>query len=129
MLSDIDLLLRRSLLHLILGLRYLFDHIGLCLHLTTRCYPTLLILLNPAYLIVLATVRALPLLGLHLMVVTLVTNLIFAITWIELLLHLFEIYPADVANIIPSNPIALVGELGERLVLCTSLTICAFLAA
>jgi hypothetical protein len=61
---------------------------------------------------VLATVRALPLFGLYLMIVTLMTNLIFAIAWIKLLLNVFEISLADVANVIPSDSIALAHELG-----------------
>ena len=59
----------------------------------------------------LAAVRALPLLGLYLVIVTPVTNLIFAIARIKLLLHIFEISLAHVANIIPSDPVALAGEL------------------
>jgi hypothetical protein len=46
------------------------------------------------------------------MIVTLMTNLIFAIAWIKLLLNVFEISLADVANVIPSDTIALAHELG-----------------
>ena len=107
MLSDVDLLLYGALIHLILGLRYLFDQIEPCLWLAAWRYPALLVLLDPAHLIVLAAVWALPLLCLYLMIVTPITNLIFAIAWIKLLLDVFEVSLAHVADIIASNPIAL----------------------
>jgi len=134
-LSDVDLLLGGALVHLILGLRYLFNQLNPCLCLTTWRYPTLLVLLDPAHLIVLSTVRALPLLGLHLMIVTLITNLIFAIAGIKLLLDVFEISPANVADVVPSNAVALGHEfvahivVRVRVVLGASGTVCAFLAA
>jgi hypothetical protein len=77
---------------------------------------------------VLATVRALPLLGLHLVIVTLIAYLIFTIAGIELLLDIFEISLAHVANIIPSNPIALTDQFGVGLILGPSGAIGAFLA-
>ena len=54
------------------------------------------------------------------MIVTLVTNLIFAIARIKLLLNVFEISLADVANIVPSDAIALAHKLGVRFDLGTS---------
>ena len=68
----------------------------------------------------LATVRTLPLHDLHLVIVTIITNLIFAIARIKLLLYFLEISLAHVANIVPSDPITLAGELRVRFVLCSS---------
>lgn len=106
-LSDIDLLLSSTLVNLILGLRYLFDWLNSGFRLAAWDHPALLVLLDPAHLIMLTAVGTLPLLGLHLMIVTLIAYLIFAITRIELLLDIFEVSLAHVADIIPSNPIAL----------------------
>ena len=110
-LPDVDLLLAGGLVHQILGPRYLLEEITPRLRLTAWRYPALLVLLHPAYLIVLAAVRALPLLGLHLVIVAVITNLIFAIARIELLLHILKISLAHVANIVPADPITLAGEL------------------
>ena len=110
-LPDVDLLLAGGLVHQILGPRYLLEEITPRLQLTAWRYPALLVLLHPAHLIVLATVRALPLLVLYLVIVTVITNLIFAIARIELLLHILKISLAHVANIVPSDSITLAGEL------------------
>lgn len=107
-LSDVDLLLSSALVTLILWLRYLFDWLHSSLRLAVWRHPALLVLLDPAHLVMLATVGTLPLLGLHLMIVTPIAYLIFAITWVELLLDIFEVSLAHIANIISSNPIALV---------------------
>ena len=128
MLPDVDLLLSDTLVHLILVLRHLFDWINPCLCLAAWYYPALLVLLNPVHLIVLAAVRALPLLGMHLVIVTLIAYLIFAIAGIELLLDIFEISLAHVADVIPSNPVALADRFGVGVILGPSGAIGAFLA-
>ena len=60
----------------------------------------LLVLLHSVHLVVLAAVRALAVAGLDLVVIARVADLVLAIARVELLLHLFQLDIADVADIV-----------------------------